>query len=192
MLKQKGFTLIEIVGVMAVIAILAAMATPRIFDAIEDAKATSVVQQVNTLKTTVADFYSDTGLWPNHIPSYSGDGYHQLMVNANTSGNPLSGWDGPYLDQELTNPVSNGGYVRVLATNHASYACDLDGNGSQDGQFIIYRLDGVSDGIAEKISEKLDKDSSVTTGDGDWKKAGRVKRYAGTSTSILLICLARI
>jgi len=71
MTKIKGFTLIEIIGVMAVIAILASMATSRMFDAIENSKVSAVIQHANSLTTTVANFYADTGVWPRHIPTQS-------------------------------------------------------------------------------------------------------------------------
>ncbi|MEM7233820.1 MAG: prepilin-type N-terminal cleavage/methylation domain-containing protein, partial [Planctomycetota bacterium] len=61
---QKGFTLMEMIGVVAVIAILAAMATPMIFDAILDARVSAVLQQARTLETAAARYYTDTGQWP--------------------------------------------------------------------------------------------------------------------------------
>ena len=192
MYRSKGFTLIEIIGVMAVIAILASMAAPRIFDAIEDSKVTALVQQANSLKATVADYYSDTGVWPRHIPTHNNENLHQLMVNKNRSGNPINGWDGPYMDQELNNPIVSDGYQEVMVSSNAAFACDLDGDGTQDGQFIIYRIDNVIDSIAQKVSQALDKDGSITSGDGSWKTAGRVRRPNGRNQKILLICLARV
>jgi hypothetical protein len=88
--------------------------------------------------------------------------------------------------------MSPGGYQDVVITSNANYACDLDGNGTQDGQFIVYRVDGVSDSVAKKVSNIMDKDGDNETGDTSWKKAGRVKRYNGDSTSILLFCLGRV
>lgn len=192
MTKDKGFTLIEIIGVMAVIAILASMATPRIFDAIEDSKVTALIQQANSLKTTVADFYADTGVWPRHIPTQANENLHQLMINKNRAGNPINGWDGPYMDQELNNPVVGDGYQEVMVSSNAVFTCDLDGNGVQDGTFIIYRIDGVSDSIAQKVSQAMDKDGSVLTGDGAWQNAGRVRRPTRGNQNRLLICLARV
>ena len=78
--RNRGFTLMEVIGVMAVIAIIAAVATPQIFQAIEDAKVTTLIQESNDLKANVARYYKDTGLWPRHIPSSSTDGQQQLMV----------------------------------------------------------------------------------------------------------------
>ncbi len=190
--KNSGFTLMEVIGVLAVIAIIAAVATPQIFQAIQDAKVSSLVQESNDLKAAVARYYKDTGTWPRHIPSRSEDHYRQLMRNSDSGGNPISGWNGPYIEAELSNPITPGGYLDVLVTSDANYACDLDGDGNQDGTFIAYRVDGVNDDLAQSISQMLDKDGTVTSGDGDWKKAGRVKRYAGNHASILVMCLARV
>ncbi len=190
--KQKGFTLIEVVGVMAVIAIIAAAAVPRIFGAIEDAKVSSLISQAKAIGISVVQFQKDTGKWPRHTPTSTDENVHQLMVNKGSGGQPIEGWDGPYLEQKLTNTFSPGGYQDVVITNSTAYACDLDGNGAQDGNFIIYRVDGITDAVAKKVSSIMDKDSNVETGDGSWKKAGRVKRYNGDHTSILLICLGRV
>ncbi|MEM7004087.1 MAG: prepilin-type N-terminal cleavage/methylation domain-containing protein [Pseudomonadota bacterium] len=190
--KNSGFTLMEVIGVLAVIAIIAAVATPQIFQAIQDAKVTTLVNEANDLKAAVARYYKDTGTWPRHIPSHADAHNRQLMQNVKSGGGSVSGWDGPYLEAELTNPITPGGYLDLLVTNNANYACDLDGDGSNDGTFITFRVDGVNDEVAQEVSNMMDKDGDVVTGDKSWKKAGRVKRYGGTHGSILIMCLARV
>lgn len=191
-MKQKGFTLIEIVGVMAVIAIIASIAAPRIFGAIEDAKVTALVGQAKTLGVTATSFYKDTGKWPWHSPTSTIDTRHQLMVNKGSDGQPISGWDGPYLDQEIANTISPDSHHELIVSTSASATCDLDGNGTADGHFLTYIIYGVPDSVAKKASNMMDKDGSNETGDSSWRKAGRVKRYAGNSTSVLVFCLGRI
>ena len=190
--NHKGFTLVEMIGVLAVIAILGSVAAPKIFSAIEDAKVSAYVQQINTLTTAVAKFHTDTGLWPRHIPSHTQDRYHQLIVNSLDNTNPIPGWQGPYLEKEMSNYISKAGYQDLFRANNndPNWACDIDGNGTLDGQFVIYRSDGISDKIAEKISNIMDGDGGVTTGTKDWRKAGKVRRYQGTHASILEVCLA--
>lgn len=190
--KNSGFTLMEVIGVLAVIAIIAAVAAPQIFQAIQDAKVTSLVAEANGLKTAVARYYKDTGTWPRHIPSRTEDHFRQLLRNSDSGGNPISGWNGPYIEAELSNPITPGGYLDLLVTNNANYACDLDADGNPDGTFITYRVDSVTDDLAQNISQMLDKDGAQTAGDAAWQKAGRVKRYAGTHASILVMCLARV
>ncbi|MEE4280748.1 MAG: prepilin-type N-terminal cleavage/methylation domain-containing protein [Pseudomonadales bacterium] len=190
--KNSGFTLMEVNGVLAVIAIIAAVATPQIFQAIQDAKVTSLVQEANDLKAAVARYYKDTGTWPRHIPTRNEDHFNQLMRNSDSRGNAIAGWNGPYIESQLSNPITPGGYLDLQVTSNANYACDLDGDGNGDGTFITYRIDGVPDNLAQNISQMLDKDGANTTGDEAWQAAGRVKRYGGNHASILVMCLARV
>lgn len=193
--KQAGFTLMEMIGVMAVIAILAAVASPKIFEAIEDAKVTAYIQEANSLKQAVAEYYKDTGAWPRHTPTNANTRFHNLMINdRNGSGAPIAGWDGPYLERELVNQIATGDYQDVISTNNNNWACDLDGDGSRDGRFVIYRVDGVSDSIAQKISNIIDKDGGITSGNARWQAAGKVKRYGANSNhrDVLLYCLTSV
>src|SRR5437879_7949584 len=57
----QGFTLIEMIGVLAVIAILASMLIPKIFEAINSARINNTVQSYNTIKTAVMDHYGKYG-----------------------------------------------------------------------------------------------------------------------------------
>ena len=193
--SQSGFTLMEMIGVMAVIAILASIATPKIFAAIDDAKVSAYVQEANNLKLATAQYYKDTGTWPRHIPSHANSRFHNLMVNdQNGSGKPIVGWKGPYLERELKNQVAKGGYQEITATSNKNWSCDLDGDGTQDGKFLVYRADGISDSLAQKISDILDGDGDITSGSKRWQAAGRVKRYGAKSNhkSSLLYCITKI
>lgn len=66
---QKGFTLIELMIVVAIIGILAAIALP----AYQDYTARSQMSEAMTLasgaKGSVTEFYSDTGQWPSNNAS---------------------------------------------------------------------------------------------------------------------------
>ncbi len=193
--KQQGFTLMEMIGVMAVIAILAAMATPKVFDAIEDGKANAFVQEANIIKLAAVEYYKDTGRWPRHTPGSNNTRYRNLMVNdLNGSGKPIPGWDGPYLEREPVNQVVAGGYQDIRVSGNANWACDLDGDGARDGSFLVYRADGISDSLARKISNIIDKDGAVNSGSKRWQNAGKVRRYGANSDhkSILLYCLTRV
>ena len=59
--RSTGFTLIEMIGVLAVIAILAALLIPKIFEAINSARINNCVVSYNTIKTATMDHYGKYG-----------------------------------------------------------------------------------------------------------------------------------
>src|SRR5690349_24620211 len=68
-MKQKGFTLIELMIVVAIIGILAAIAIPAYQDYIARAQVSEGVQLMAGGKTPFAEFYSDKGRRPSDTAS---------------------------------------------------------------------------------------------------------------------------
>ena len=63
-LAQKGFTLIELMIVVAIIGILAAVAIPAYQDYIARGQVSEAVTLTAGAKTPLAEYYSDRGFWP--------------------------------------------------------------------------------------------------------------------------------
>jgi prepilin-type N-terminal cleavage/methylation domain-containing protein len=61
---RKGFTLIEVIGVLSVIAVLAALLTPKVFDVIARGKVNSTALAYNTVKTATTDYFAQNGVFP--------------------------------------------------------------------------------------------------------------------------------
>jgi general secretion pathway protein G len=65
--KKRGFTLVELLVVLAILALLLTLAVPRYFNGIERAKEATLRQDLNTLRESIDKFYADTGKYPNKL-----------------------------------------------------------------------------------------------------------------------------
>lgn len=59
---ERGFTLVEMIGVLAIIAILASLLIPRVFQAIGDSKISNAASTCNSIKAAVNEYYGKYGL----------------------------------------------------------------------------------------------------------------------------------
>ena len=62
-----GFTLVELLVVMAIIALLLALAAPRYFGRVEMAKETVLRENLHQMRDATDKFYGDNNRYPNNI-----------------------------------------------------------------------------------------------------------------------------
>lgn len=62
--KPRGFTLIEVIVVVSIIAVLAMMISPLINRHLDDARITRAASEAQTIATAMLNFNKDTGKWP--------------------------------------------------------------------------------------------------------------------------------
>ena len=70
---QKGFTLIELMIVVAIIGILAAIAIPAYSDYTIRAQVTEGLNLAGAVKAGVAEAYANTGSWPTDLTAAGGN-----------------------------------------------------------------------------------------------------------------------
>ncbi|WP_396207064.1 type II secretion system major pseudopilin GspG [Gemmatimonas sp.] len=89
-LTRAGFTLIEILVVIAVIAILASLVAPNVFQHVGTARSTTARSQVEMLATALDAYRLDNGHYPSTAQGLT------ALVGA-PSDEPGANWRGPYL-----------------------------------------------------------------------------------------------
>jgi type IV pilus assembly protein PilA len=107
---QKGFTLIELMIVIAIIGILAAIAIPAYQNYTIRAQVTEGLSLADPFKTAVAEFYQNLGTWPASVsiagsattipmPGASQGKYVSAVTVVN--GNIEITYNGPQVNQKL-------------------------------------------------------------------------------------------
>jgi general secretion pathway protein G len=64
---RRGFTLIELVVVMSVIALLLTLAVPRYFNALDNSRLNVQRQNIATLRDAIDKFFGDQGRYPGAL-----------------------------------------------------------------------------------------------------------------------------
>jgi len=64
---KRGFTLIELVIVMAIIALLMSIAVPRYFQHLQRAKEATLRQDLNIVRDSIDKFFGDKGRYPSSL-----------------------------------------------------------------------------------------------------------------------------
>ena len=83
---RGGFTLMEIVIAVAIVAIFAAAISPMVFKHLEDAKLTRAQNESESLATAVLSYYKDTGAWPyTSADGPSGNAVTRVVSSANVT-----------------------------------------------------------------------------------------------------------
>lgn len=121
-MTKHGFTLIELIVTIAIIAILAAIIAPNAFRAVEKSKCARAISETKTIKTAAGSYYTDTGLWP---PVYR----LTTLINPFLNDPNVIGWDGPYVEKWNYHPWAG----------HIGWdtSIDLDRSGIADGCVVL-------------------------------------------------------
>lgn len=85
---ESGFSLLEILVALAIIASLAALVGPRLLGHVDKSKVTTAKVQIKMLETALTTYYSEGGVLPG-----STEELNILVVNTKNDPN----WGGPYL-----------------------------------------------------------------------------------------------
>ncbi|MBK7188455.1 MAG: type II secretion system protein GspG [bacterium] len=85
-IDRGGFTLMEIVIAVAIVAIFAAAISPMVFKHLEDAKLTRAQNETESVATAVLSYYKDTGAWPyTNVNGPTGNGVSRALSSTNVA-----------------------------------------------------------------------------------------------------------
>ena len=94
-LARSGFTLIEILVVIVVIAVLAGMVAPNVFKHVGEAKSVTARSQIEMLGAALDAYRLDIGRYPTTSQGLA------ALWQAPTGAGQTVGWRGPYLRKDV-------------------------------------------------------------------------------------------
>jgi len=94
-MRKSGFTLIELMVVVIIIAALAGMVLPRVLNKADEAKANIAKGDIASISMALKFYRLDTGTYPS-----SEQGLGALMVDPGA----VDSWKGPYLENNPIDP----------------------------------------------------------------------------------------
>ena len=110
---QRGFTLVELLVVITIIALIMGIVGPRVLNYLTESKAKAAKIQIESFASALDLFFLDTGRYPN--------GSEGLGALVRRPGN-INSWNGPYLKggQVPPDPWGNN-YVYRSPGQHGTY-----------------------------------------------------------------------
>lgn len=195
MRAQKGFSLLELIVVIAILVAIAGIVSPYVLGMLDDAKVNKILETYSRVSQAVAEYRNDimegnsslTKDDPLLIPIEE-EGTHDLYYPPPQTDQARKGWKGPYLSHPLTrkdNPF--GGLVKLWNTANATWnpAFTVDGwkiqgpNGPAyfgNGSFLVFT--DVEEDFAKLVDAKVDagmkaSDGTLAVEGSEWSMLGK-------------------
>jgi general secretion pathway protein G len=125
--RNQGFTLVEMLLVLVILATLAAIVYPKVMGRSEQARVTAAQTQIANFKTALDAFEVDNGYYPK--------GKNGLVDLLQKPRDAVS-WHGPYLDTIPKDPWSND-YMYECPGRHNPSSYDISSSGPPNAQTPI-------------------------------------------------------
>jgi len=119
--EQRGFTLVELLLVLVILALIAGLVLPGIIGKAESAKAKAAASQISRISMSVESFYLDTGNTPSSLDE---------LVNEPSD---AAGWNGPYIKNSLLKDPWGQPYKYTIPGEHGDFDIMSFGADRQQG-----------------------------------------------------------
>lgn len=208
--RQSGFSLVEMIGVLAIIAILAVIIVPKVFATISSSRVTNTVASINSVKSAVTEFAGKYGTIPvTNNNSRIDDLLVQLgfmeshfVVKLGTQPTsttlPGATWAASSPWTPYTNPGNaqttlsrvicvNSNAASVPGANGSNYRLDGSTNLPAGARVVSAVVVGITPTEARELSLRIDGEALTPTTTGVADTSGKVTYTAAGTTAYIYI-----
>lgn len=172
--RRAGFSLIELIVVMLIVAILAGVVAPRIIGRGDDARLARTISDVQTIRKAAELMYADLDRYPDDGQSDRDPGFADVTQVPTAL---RDRWRGPYLDR-WPDENAMGGHFDWEYRSQSQF--NFDG---QAGNEAWLRIVGISESTwLDLIDEELD-DGNRSTGQARHNGNDQIWFYVGEGLS---------
>lgn len=120
-MKVKGFSLVEIMVVLILIALLGGLVVPKLIGKLTAGQSKAAKAQIDRLSMAVESYYLDTGSFPSRL---------EELINAPGG---ASNWNGPYVKQSALNDPWGQPYQFQVPGQHGDFDISSFGSDKSPG-----------------------------------------------------------
>lgn len=171
-LGSAGMTIVEILVVLAVVALIAGVTAPQIIGRLRQGQTATLASNLKNLSAAILAFRGDVGRYPRRL-SYLGS---PIVPGATDSCNQTipdtSSWKGPYLAQTI--PTSGLPLQGMLIVNQTTRTPTSGGVGT-----LLVTVNNVDQAVANELEASFDGTPASSTG-------GTIRWSAGSGGQVTL------
>lgn len=162
--RSRGFTIIEVLVALAIIAVLAAVTIPALNGKLRDSRASAIAQTLNGLAAGSGEYRKALGRYPGQLTLLASNpvaGSSRDLCGTLLTASTTALWRGPYITREFSTAGMPMGDGRVMPGVRRSPTA-VSSTGA-----IAYALIDIEDvelGVATKLDLEFDAAADATAG----------------------------
>jgi prepilin-type N-terminal cleavage/methylation domain-containing protein len=158
--KSNGFTLVEVLVVLAILALLAAVLVPAVLSQIRKGDISRITSDLDATRVGIEAFVADVRRYPDSISHLTRaiTGSDPDINNEVYPGGLFPKWDGPYMGKVMTSSGLPTGFGGTLVSDLQEIGY---GNGND---YVVIDVDGIAEADFDEIDKVVDGSANSSTG----------------------------